>query len=80
MPKNQDLNADTKEWLTMPQAMDYLQISRTTLYRLMEQGVLRYHRITGTRQRRFKRGDLDQLMVLEEPGVPDDDESDEGET
>lgn len=58
----------------MPQAMEYLQISRTTLYRLMEQGTLPYYRIAGTRQRRFKRSDLDQLLVLEEPGIPDDDD------
>ncbi|MEZ4711610.1 MAG: helix-turn-helix domain-containing protein [Caldilineaceae bacterium] len=64
----------------MPQAMEYLQISRTTLYRLMEQGMLPYYRIAGTRQRRFKRSDLDQLLVLEEPGIPDDDDDAEEDT
>jgi len=53
-------------------------VSRRTLYRLMDEGTLPYYRITGTRQRRFKRSDLDQLMVLEEPGAADEpDESDD---
>lgn len=56
----------------MPQAMQYLQVSRRTLYRLMDEGQLPYYRMMGTRQRRFKRSDLDQLMVLEDPGTQDE--------
>lgn len=67
---------DETIWLNMTQATDYLQVSRSTLYRLIEAGDLPSYRITGTRQRRFKRSDLDQLMVLEEPGNIDEDAED----
>jgi len=62
-------------WLTMQQAMKYLQVSRRTLYRLMDDGVLPYYRITGTRQRRFRQSELDQLLVREDPESPVDDDS-----
>jgi excisionase family DNA binding protein len=78
MPESCKSSAPEETWLTMSQAMQYLQVSRRTLYRLMDEGMLPYYRITGTRQRRFKRSDLDQLMVLEEPGAIDEsDESDD---
>lgn len=78
MPESCRSNTSEDVWLTMPQAMEYLQVSRRTLYRLMDEGTLPYYRITGTRQRRFKRNDLDQLMVLEAPGAADEpDESDD---
>lgn len=64
----------------MPQAMQYLQVSRRTLYRLMDEGALPYYRMIGTRQRRFKRSDLDQLMVLEEPGAPDEADNSDDDT
>lgn len=81
MPELCKSNASEEAWLTMPQAMEYLQVSRRTLYRLMDEGTLPYYRITGTRQRRFKRSDLDQLLVLEEPGAADepDESADEPE-
>jgi excisionase family DNA binding protein len=59
------------EWMTIAQAISYAKISRATLYRLMDQGVLPFYRVSGTRQRRFKRSDLDKLMIREEPGQPD---------
>lgn len=78
MPELCKSNFSDDVWLTMPQAIEYLQVSRRTLYRLMDEGILPYYRITGTRQRRFKRSDLDQLMVLEEPGAAGEpDESDD---
>ncbi|MEM7132175.1 MAG: helix-turn-helix domain-containing protein [Chloroflexota bacterium] len=66
-------HCDASVWLNVAQATQYLQISRTTLYRLIESGDLPAYRLTGTRQRRFKRGDLDQLMVLETSESPIDD-------
>ncbi|MEM7127026.1 MAG: helix-turn-helix domain-containing protein [Chloroflexota bacterium] len=63
-------------WLTLSQAETYLQVSRRTVYRLMEEGRLPYFRISGTRQRRFQKSDLDKLMIPEDPNTPVD-ENDE---
>ena len=65
------------EWLTIGQAIAYTKISRSTLYRLMDEGVVPYYRVSGTRQRRFKRSELDQLMIREEPSQSDYDEGEE---
>ena len=71
-------NPSENEWMTIPQAIAYTKLSRTTLYRLMDEGILPFYRVAGTRQRRFKRSELDQLMIREEPGqsatVFDDDD------
>ncbi|MEM7130241.1 MAG: helix-turn-helix domain-containing protein [Chloroflexota bacterium] len=69
-------------WLTVPEAMRYLKVSQRTLYRLMQDGTLPYYLITGTRQRRFKRDELDQLLVKQEPGsvAQDEDDSDDSES
>lgn len=64
-------------WLTVPEAQDYLKVSKTTLYNLMKDGRLPFYYITGTRQRRVKQRDLDAVLHL---GNPDDlDSSDENE-
>lgn len=53
--------------MTVSEATLYTKISRATLYRLMKQGVLPFYRVTGTSQRRFKKSELDKLMVREMP-------------
>jgi excisionase family DNA binding protein len=61
-------SADSDDgWMTITEAVRYTKISRATLYRLMKQGIVPFYRVTGTSQRRFKRSDLDTLMVREEP-------------
>lgn len=60
--------ADTTEgtvWMTVPEALIYLKVSKTTLYSCMKDGRLPFHYIRGTRQRRIRRSDLDALL---EPG------------
>lgn len=65
-------------WLTLPQAIAYLQVSRRTVYRLMDEGRLPFFRISGTRQRRFQKSDLDKLMIPDSSDAPtDEDVSDE---
>lgn len=59
-------------WLTMPEAQEYLKISKTTLYDVMRDGRLPFYFIDGTRQRRVKRSDLDALLKR---GKPDELES-----
>lgn len=64
-------------WLTVPEAADYLKVSKTTLYNLMKDGRLPFFYIAGTRQRRVRRNDLNGIL---EPGHPDDLESPDEET
>lgn len=56
-------------WLTVPEAQEYLKVSKATLYNLMKDGRLPFYYIVGTRQRRIKRSDLDALL---QPGNPED--------
>lgn len=64
-------------WLTVPEASDYLKVSKATLYNLMKDGRLPFFYIAGTRQRRVKRDDLNALL---EPGHPSDLETLDEET
>lgn len=57
------------EWLTEEQAQEYLQVSRSTLYRWQQQGRLTVYKF-GDKLRRYKREDLDRLG---EPIAPDED-------
>ena len=68
--------SEAKPWLTVPDALDYLSVSKTTLYALMKDGRLPFFYISGTRQRRVRRLDLDALL---EPGRPDDLDASEDE-
>jgi excisionase family DNA binding protein len=57
------------ELLTITEAATYLKVSRTTIYRLMLDGVLRWVRIEGVKGRRFDPADL-RLLLSE--GVSED--------
>jgi excisionase family DNA binding protein len=48
--------SDDEKLLTLKQALDYLQIGRTTLYKLMDEGKLKAYRVGGTW--RFYLGEL----------------------
>lgn len=50
-------------WLTLEEAADYLRISKPSAYRFMQEGSLPYYRIAGTGLRRFRREDLDAMML-----------------
>ncbi len=51
-----------KQWFNVSEAAKYLGISRDTLYKLMDDGVLRYYSLKGVQKRRLKKEDLDSLM------------------
>ena len=64
-------------WYTVPEALTYLRVSKTTLYTCMKDGRLPFYYIQGTRQRRLKRDDLDALLVKGNPAeFVDTDEDD----
>lgn len=64
----EDKGGSAKEWLNPKEASEYLSISRTTLYKLMDSGQLRYYSIRGVQRRRIRKADLDRLF--EESGGP----------
>lgn len=63
----EELQRTPDAWMTVEQAMAYLQVSRATLYRFMESGKLKYYTLAGTGFRRFKREDLDAVLELGSP-------------
>lgn len=54
-------------WFTIAEACEYVRFSKPTLYAHMKSGRLPYYRAGDTNQRRFKREDLDALMVRGKP-------------
>lgn len=60
---------DETRWYTIAEACEYLRVSKATLYSNMADGRLRFFTLKGTRNRRFKKSDLDALL---EPGKPSD--------
>lgn len=60
---------EESSWLTVEEALDYLKISKTTLYACMKDGRLPFYYVKGTKQRRLARTDLDGLLV---PGAAAD--------
>jgi excisionase family DNA binding protein len=49
------------EWLTPVQAATYLQVTRSTVYRWSESGLLPFYDLGTGRGRRFRREDLDAM-------------------
>ena len=61
------------EWLTIPETLEYLKVSKSTLYECMSDGRLPFYYVKGTRQRRLKKQDVDSLMVRGKLGKVEDD-------
>jgi excisionase family DNA binding protein len=58
-----DLADESQEWMTITEAMAYLRVSRATLYRLSADGRLPYFTVGSSRDRRFRRRDLDAALL-----------------
>ncbi len=58
---------EVPEWLTVDEAMKYLRVSRSTLYRWCDEGRLRFYELESGGGRRFNREDLDKML---RPGEP----------
>ena len=67
---------EAKLWYSVPEASEYLGISKALLYNLMKGRKLPFYYISGTRQRRLKKEDLDALLV---PGNPDEADQEDNE-
>lgn len=50
-------------WMTTKEAMEYLRVSRSTLYRLVRNGKVTRYALDGTDEGRFKREELDLLLT-----------------
>lgn len=59
-----DCNKNT-QWLTVAEACEYLRVSKTTIYDYMKDERLPFFYLAGTRNRRIRQQDLDELL---EPG------------
>ncbi len=61
-----------EKWLTIEEAAAYLNVSRAGIYRFCDSGELRYYELRGRghRGRRFRRRDLDGLLILVKPKRP----------
>lgn len=55
------------EWLTPAEAAAYLKVTRSTIYRYMDLGLLPFHELRTGGGRRLMREDLDALL---QPGDP----------
>ncbi len=59
-----------KEWFNIKEAAEYLEVSRQTIYNLIEREVLRYYEVKGLRGKRIKKEDLDGLIQRsDKPGA-----------
>ena len=51
-----------QEWFTPTEAATYLRVSRQTIYKYMDQGLLPYYELKSGGGRRLRRADLDALL------------------
>ena len=58
-----------QEWFTPAEAAKYLRVTRQTIYRYMDLGLLPYYVLKSGGGRRLRRADLDSLLEVrhEEP-------------
>jgi len=71
MAKRKESEQAITEWMTIKEAMAYLKVCRRTIYNLCDSGKLPFYTLGEGGTRRFKRSDLDHLLV---PGKKEDDQ------
>lgn len=64
----------SQTWFNVQEACDYLRISKPTLYELVRKGHLTSYTLQGAKARRFRREDLDGLLIPDESGQLGDEE------
>ena len=75
--EKKDTKEKETEWFNPSEAISYLGISRATLYKLMDEGVLPFYTIRGIRKRRLKKENLDALLEKGVPGSTSNDDKDD---
>lgn len=66
-------NPDNQTWFTVNEAAAYIRVTRQTIYRYMDEGILPYFILKSGGGRRVNRADLDGL--LEPPSETTDEDS-----
>ncbi|MBM3273074.1 helix-turn-helix domain-containing protein [Candidatus Kaiserbacteria bacterium] len=61
-PLNSDPENASHVWYTPSEAAAYLRVTRQTIYRYMEKGLLPYYELKSGGGRRVKQTDLDALL------------------
>jgi len=59
--ENNDGNNDPNPWMNTYEACQYLRISKPTIYRWIQAGLLKFKRTPGG-ELRFRRSDLDNML------------------
>lgn len=72
-----DTEDDQVVWLTKVEAARYLRTSPSTLDRWVRDNNLTRYKVNGTQAVRFKRADLDALMVVDQDETLDEPEKGE---
>ena len=52
-----------QEWFTVSEAAEYLRVSKRTIYKLCEEGILAGHRTSKRGHWRFRKEELDKAMT-----------------
>jgi excisionase family DNA binding protein len=65
-----DNEGTPQEWFTPTEAAAYLRVSRQTIYKYMDQGLLPYYELKSGGGRRVRRADLDGLLEPPASEVP----------
>lgn len=63
------------DWLTIAEAAAYLKVTRNSIYRYCDAGLLPFYELRSGRGRRFKREDLDALLEEGAPRAQAEDET-----
>ncbi len=61
----------SQDWYTIDESAGYLRVSRRTMYKLINEGQLAAYRVGAGGHRRFRRDDLERLMIPEDVGSVD---------
>jgi excisionase family DNA binding protein len=62
MEPNDKKNLDDQTWFTVTEAAAYIRVTRQTIYRYMDEGILPYYTLKSGGGRRVNRDDLDGLL------------------
>ncbi len=65
-------NPDVQTWFTVAEAAAYIRVTRQTIYRYMDEGLLPYYVLKSGGGRRVNRTDLDGLLESPSESINED--------